>query len=419
MKFALIDAANLFNRAHHVCQGDAYTKAAMAMHIIFQSLGSVYRRHNIDHVVICGEGKSWRFDYYKGYKANRRKLREQKTEKEKEEQEVYYEVLADFMEYMSTGSRCTVVQSAGAEADDIIARFIHLHPDDEHVIVSGDSDMIQLIAPNVCIFNGVTNVTITHQGVFNEKDEHLVFSVKPQNGKLKIGDTYDATRLKKTKTARAAIKKAQLEEGRLADAEREAKALYEAASIDDKLAAKAAVEKAEKELKKNRLEILKLKAKAEEEEDYSPPKDWVELALFVKCVRGDSGDGIFSAYPGVRYKGSAKRVGIEEAWEDRHQQGFAWNNFMLQTWDKLMPDGSSEQVRVIDEYNTNKMMIDLTAQPDEVKELIDGAIVTAIQKEPVGNVGIRFLQFCQKYELTRAQDRVNDHVKYLNAGYFQ
>jgi hypothetical protein len=87
-------------------------------------------------------------------------------------------------------------------------------------------------------------------------------------------------------------------------------------------------------------------------------------------VRGDMGDGIFSAYPGVRYQGSSKKVGIEDAWLDPGK-GYHWNNFMLQRWDKLNEDGSTEDVRVLDEYERNVMLIDLTAQPAEIKDLLD------------------------------------------------
>lgn len=417
MKFALIDAANLFNRAHHVCHGDAYTKATMALHIIFQSLGSVYQRCAVDHIVICAEGRSWRYDYYPAYKAKRIQLREMSTPKEKEEQEVFSEILTDFLEYMAVGSRCTVIQTRGAEADDIIARFVQLHPDDEHVIVSGDSDMIQLIDDNVSIFNGVTNQTITHEGVFDDKGNSLVFSVKPSDGKLKISGTIEETKKKKKRDLKGKLKELQREEAKLCDAIRKSKEIYDKAPVDEKITTKSEWEKAEKDLKKVRLNMLKVRADADKEESYYPPSDWVELALFIKCVRGDTGDGIFSAYPGVRFKGSSKKVGIEEAFNDRKNQGFQWNNFMLQTWEKLTEGDTTETVRVIDEYNVNRQLINLTMQPDDVKETIDAVIVSAIQKQPVGNVGIRFLQFCQKYELVRVQDRVNDHIRYLNSPY--
>jgi 5'-3' exonuclease len=128
MKFVLIDAANLFNRAHHVCGGDAFTKAGMALHIIFNALDKAFRLHHADHLVLCAEGRSWRYDYYPQYKAKRKLLREMQTPKEKEEQEVFFDVLKDFTAFMAEETRCTVLQSQGAEADDLIARFIQLHP---------------------------------------------------------------------------------------------------------------------------------------------------------------------------------------------------------------------------------------------------------------------------------------------------
>lgn len=417
MKFALIDAANLFNRAHHVCTGDAYTKATASLHIIFQSLYSVYREHSIDHMVICGEGRSWRHDYYPKYKSKRYSLKEALSPKEKEETEVYHEVLADFMEFVSSNSRCSVIQTRGAEGDDIIARFVQLHPNDDHVIVSGDSDMIQLVDSNVSVYNGITHHTISNKGVVDSKGKSLVFNVNPSNGKLKIGDTLEETLKDKTRKFKANLKSLKKQEAAISDDIKAMKSKYENSSVDDRIIIKPELDKLEKSLKKIRLDMLKVRSEEEEVHDYSPPDEWTKLALFIKCIRGDTSDSIFSSYPGIRYKGTAKKVGIEEAWNDRHTKSFPWNNFMLQTWDKLLDDGTTETVRVIDEYNVNEMLIDLTRQPDEVKEMIDAVIVSSIQKEPVGNVGIKFLQFCHKYDLARAKERANDHIKYLNAGY--
>ncbi len=418
MRFGLIDAANLFNRAHHVCSGDAYEKAAASMHLIFQSLAYLQRTHSIDHMVICGDDGSWRREVYPMYKESRRKLRESLLPKEREENEVFFEVIGDFMNFMAENTRCTVVKINRAEADDIIARFIHLHPDDDHIIISGDSDMIQLVSENVSIYNGVTHHLVTKDGVFDQKGQSLVFSVKPASGKLQIGKTKEETIKHAKLEIKTLIKKQQLSEAKLSDAIRKAKVEFEEVCVDKKLEKKEEITKLEKELNKCKLEILKLKNK-EIDEDCSPPKDWVQLALFVKCIRGDKGDFIFSAYPGVRYNGTANKVGIYEAWQDRDNKGFPWNNFMLQTWNKLLPNGDTKDVTVLEEYNANKELIDLTMQPSAIKELIDNGIVTAIQKEAVGNVGIKFLQFCAKYDLVRAQERVNDHIKYLNKGYFQ
>ena len=75
MKFIIVDAASLFHRSFHVVHGDAYTKSGMALHIIFNSLSKVFKKFNGDHVVMCDEGRSWRYDFFPQYKSNRKLLK--------------------------------------------------------------------------------------------------------------------------------------------------------------------------------------------------------------------------------------------------------------------------------------------------------------------------------------------------------
>ena len=95
---------------------------------------------------------------------------------------------------------------------------------------------------------------------------------------------------------------------------------------------------------------------------------------------------------------------------------------MLQQWEKIdgfEKDGTPRKkyVRVIDEFKINESLIDLTKQPEEIKELMDSVIVEAVQKTPVSNVGIHFLKFCNKYDLPLLLKNANDHAEYLNKGY--
>ena len=46
-------------------------------------------------------------------------------------------------------------------------------------------------------------------------------------------------------------------------------------------------------------------------------------------MRGDPSDNIFSAYPGVRTKGTRNKIGLREAFADRQTKGYTWNNLML------------------------------------------------------------------------------------------
>jgi 5'-3' exonuclease len=138
-----------------------------------------------------------------------------------------------------------------------------------------------------------------------------------------------------------------------------------------------------------------------------------EYLLFEKCIRGDTSDNVFSAYPGVRKKGTKNKVGMLEAFADRNNKGFDWNNFMLQRW----TDHEGVEHRVLDDYQRNRTLIDLTAQPDEIKGVLDGAIVEQVEKQPTNQVGIKFMKFCGKYDLQKISDNATDHANYLNASY--
>ncbi len=138
-----------------------------------------------------------------------------------------------------------------------------------------------------------------------------------------------------------------------------------------------------------------------------------EYLLFEKCIRGDTSDNVFSAYPGVRKKGTKNKVGMLEAFADRDNKGFDWNNFMLQRW----TEHEGVEHRVLDDYQRNRTLIDLTAQPDEIKGVLDSAIVEQVEKKPTNQVGIKFMKFCGKYDLQKISDNATDHANYLNAAY--
>jgi len=138
-----------------------------------------------------------------------------------------------------------------------------------------------------------------------------------------------------------------------------------------------------------------------------------EWLLFEKCIRGDASDNVFSAYPGARKKGTKNKVGLEEAFADKDAKGFNWNNFMLQRW----VDHENVEHRVLDDYNRNMHLIDLTAQPEDIKTALDATIVEQVQRDKVAQVGVHFMKFCGKHSLDNISKNPGDHAVYLNAGY--
>lgn len=143
----------------------------------------------------------------------------------------------------------------------------------------------------------------------------------------------------------------------------------------------------------------------------APDPQWL---LFEKCMRGDTSDNVFSAYPGVRKKGTKNKVGLIEAFEDKKNKGFNWNNLMLQRW----VDHKGIEHRVLDDYNRNVTLCDLTAQPDWVKEIIDTTISNVEPKE-VNQVGMRLMKFCAKWDLQRIADQAQSFAEPLQARYIK
>ena len=326
MKYALIDTANTFFRARHIASrnSDAWEKVGMALHLTLASTNQIVKRFGIDHVVFCTEGRSWRKDFYAPYKKNRVVDTMSQTEAEAEESKLFWETYESFTTYLKEKTNCSVLRDPKAEADDLIARFIHLHPDDEHFIISTDTDYLQLITPKVKQYNGVTGELITLEGYFDDKDRPV--KDKEKNPKL----------------------------------------------LEDP-----------------------------------------QYILFRKCMRGDATDNVFSAFPGVREKGSSKKAGLIEAYADRHKQGYAWNNMLLSRWS----DHEGVEHRVRDDYERNRILIDLTAQPEEVKQSVDKHIREGVRTTTVPQVGSHLLKFCGKYDLKKISDNSTQYSNWLNSPY--
>jgi hypothetical protein len=63
-------------------------------------------------------------------------------------------------------------------------------------------------------------------------------------------------------------------------------------------------------------------------------------------------------------------------------------------------------------------LIDLTQQPEDIKECIFGTIKENIDKEKnIPQVGIRLLKFCTLYDLKKISDQASAYAEPLNARY--
>ena len=137
-----------------------------------------------------------------------------------------------------------------------------------------------------------------------------------------------------------------------------------------------------------------------------------QFMLFEKCMRGDTSDNVFSAYPGVRTKGTKNKVGLQEAFADKATKGYNWNNMMLQRW----VDHNGVEHRVLDDYNRNVTLCDLTAQPEHVRNYINNTI-NEVKSKDITQVGMRLMKFCAKWDLQRVADQAQSFAEPLQARY--
>jgi hypothetical protein len=86
---------------------------------------------------------------------------------------------------------------------------------------------------------------------------------------------------------------------------------------------------------------------------------------------------------------------------------------MLQRW----VDHNGTEHRVLDDYERNRVLIDLTAQPDSVKQQVDQAIASQVTAKDVGQVGVHFMRFCGRYELNKMSESADQISRWLNQTY--
>jgi 5'-3' exonuclease len=185
--YILVDSLNMFFRAKHVGGGkDIDMRVGMAMHIMFNSIKKVWNDFDGDHVVMCLEGRSWRKDFYAPYKANRKVTMDKRSVREQEDDELFFESYNDMIEFLDKRTNCSVIQQPNAEADDLIATWIQQHPEDNHVIISTDSDFYQLLAPNVTQYNGTTDQIVSLEGFKNAKTGEWVIDKKTNDVKTPV-----------------------------------------------------------------------------------------------------------------------------------------------------------------------------------------------------------------------------------------
>ena len=123
-------------------------------------------------LVICCDSKHyWRRDYFPNYKVNRKKERETTGHDWDTIFNCLHAIRDDLTEYFPY----KVVETYGAEADDIIATLIRfVKTNRKHLILSSDKDFIQLHGPNVDQFSPVSKRMVNGKDPKAYLQEHIL-----------------------------------------------------------------------------------------------------------------------------------------------------------------------------------------------------------------------------------------------------
>lgn len=129
--------------------------------------------------------------------------------------------------------------------------------------------------------------------------------------------------------------------------------------------------------------------------DYNMDADYF---LFQKCIRGDLGDNVKSAFPRVR------KTRIDTAYNDP----FEHEKLMKEEWTNA--DGKKMVVGEL--YKENKLLMDLACQPADII-----ASIQEIVEEGIANPGtynhFKFLRFCGKFGLRKVVDSLHIYQRML------
>jgi len=124
-----------------------------------------------------------------------------------------------------------------------------------------------------------------------------------------------------------------------------------------------------------------------------------ELFMFTKCLRGDNGDNVQSAFPRVRM------VKILEAYNDPLKRV----NMMEEKW----TNHRGKEMIVKKVFKENEILMDLRKQPDEIRELIKTTVISEMEN-PGKYSYFHFMKFLGKYKLKKMAENAEQFAKMLN-----
>ena len=123
--------------------------------------------------------------------------------------------------------------------------------------------------------------------------------------------------------------------------------------------------------------------------------------MFEKCIRGDVGDNVRSAFPNVR----SKR--LEKAFNDPYE----FTQLMNETWTKFNPKLDKDETFLVkDLYEENRILMDLECQPHRIRKIINDTVDHAVSNTGKFNL-FHFNKFLGQHDLQAIGKNPDQFIK--------
>lgn len=294
-------------------QSDDTGAAGLALHAALQSMNKYCKQFHPKRVVACFDRpNNWRKMYMKSdraisklpYKGQRR---QNQTAAQAKEFAELIDHMKQFEEMLRNETAIITLAADSLEADDCIAGFVQMFPDEVNIIMTNDSDMTQLTT-------GTTTVCNFTSGKLIECEDPKYF-------------------------------------------------------------------------------------------------------LFEKAMRGDKSDNILNLLPGIR------TTRLKKAYEDSYEMANLMSEqvaYLGASVDLLLADGDSDAppiVTLVSELLAeNMLLMDLTLQPPEIRDLINSTITSDLARTRTYNYW-KIAAFCTKQKLTRISEDLKSFRPLFSGGY--
>jgi DNA polymerase-1 len=152
MRRLIIDGNNLVHRAFWVASNQPIFNEHFHVHLFLASLKNYINQYQADVVYCTWDEKvdfqiNKRKELFEDYKGNRDQERNKAVHSKNH-------IIKELLEYLGIKN----VLPRAYEADDVMAIFNYLFPDDERIIITVDKDMCQLIGENTVVYDPIRKV---------------------------------------------------------------------------------------------------------------------------------------------------------------------------------------------------------------------------------------------------------------------